>query len=791
MKDRLKLSLNRGWLFHLGDCADALSEVRTEVGWHTTDLPHDWQIGQPFDQDMAGGGAQGFRPRAQVGWYRHEFLVPAEWENRVVRIIFDGIGRNGTCFINGQMVGMRPYGYVEHEYDLTKLLRYGQCNQLAVRVDNTESGHDRWYSGAGIYRNVWLLITNPTHVVNNGVRVTTPEISSDMATVVTSIRVASAAERHCRVRVEILSADEEQLSVDQSTVVEDGTSGYGIAILRFGIPNPHLWCVDSPTMYTARVTVHCEDHDCDQIDVPFGIRSAVFDKEKGFLLNGSRLKLKGVNLHHDGGCVGAAVPIKVWKRRLQIFKSMGCNAIRTSHNPPAPEFLDLCDTMGFLVVDEALDKWRWEGGYYYRLFDEWAQRDIISMIQRDFNHPSVILWSVGNEIEDQGSDRMVETLEMLCQTARREDSSRPVSCALNTHCVPPYDEEAPLQAKVSRTLLMAGKMDVLMTNYHELWYKDYHEAGLDKPLIGSEVFPYYRSMGPRFESMQAQPPWLDAAALDWVAGGFIWAGIDYFGESIAHPAKGWAACLLDTAGFRKPRSWHVESLWKEEPVLKLAIMDSRDRWDVEPTYWSFPRMVRHWNFEDRGAEMMTVAAMSNCDTVRLYLNKRLYGEAAPLAYQDRIVKWPVPFRAGELRVEGIREGKVVAHDTLHTAGRPTCVIVAADCRTLSADGQDIAHLEVSLEDDAGNPVMTGSQLLTFHTEGPLRILGVDNGDMLSDESCIGNTRRLFRGHCLAIVQAAHQRGRGVVTVHMEGLPEVQIELLVGDVIADSAKASQT
>lgn len=785
---RKALTIDDGWRFNLGDIAGAENQEFDDSKWRILDLPHDWQIEQTFDPLMQSGSSQGYMPRWQVGLYRLHLNIPQHWDGKIVRICFEGVQRCASCWINGHLLGMRPYGYSSYFYDLTPYLDYGKDNVIAVKVDNTDPVACRWFSGAGIYRHVRLMVTHKLHFSPWGLHVTVPYAEMKRAKVLIEAKIVNSEKQSHKGTAEFTIQDSMGRTVTNiKAEFKAEAAGETVIQAEAFIEGPRLWDVSRPELYIVQARIFSNSEEIDFVEERFGIRSFEFDGETGFKLNGRSLKLKGVNLHIDCGCLGTAAPsAAVWERRLRGLKEIGCNAIRTSHNPPSPEFLDLCDEMGFLVIDEAFDKWHWESGYYYKYFETWWERDLDAMLDRDYNHPSIILWSVGNEVnfmEDPTEQLTLKTLEMLVNHVHIKDATRPVSCALTAYGAPGGLSEFTREQMVDRTMDYLEKVDVAMLNYHEEWYDDYRRRGLKKAVIGSEILTYYRSAGETAEKYIARPAWLDVEEHPWVAGGFIWAGIDYLGEARPYPSKGWASCLMDTCGNLKPRGYHTKALWKSraEPFIHISVMDETMRQDREPTLWSFPKLSNHWNYAGREGEMMRVAVFSNLEMIRLYLNDKYYGEICPAETADRIAMFFLPYYPGAVRAVGYADGKPVLSGELQTTGVPAGIEVDLDKDELLADGHDVIHAVVTLKDEQGNTVYDAEPVVSFLITGPAFIAGVDNGDLSSDEPYKDCKRKIFRGRCMAVIQSGHTTGTARVIIKAGSLPAVSrsIEIKTG------------
>jgi beta-galactosidase len=786
---RLRDSFDFDWKFIHGDPSGAQAPVFDDSSWRGLDLPHDWSIEGPVAENEPSGGAGGYFPTG-MGWYRKRFELPEFCRDRRILIEFDGIYQNSEVWINGTYLGRRPYGYVPFFYDLTPYLSFNRENVLAVKVDNSRQPSCRWYSGSGIYRHTWLLATHPLHVGYWGTFVTFPRVSKDAATVRIETRVEnSGADRAACTLVSSIVDREGNTVRSEEAVQEIGAQQEYVFVQQMEVNNPNLWSVENPYLYTVRSAVRLSGDVVDEYDTPMGIREAVFDADRGFLLNGKQVKLNGVCLHHDAGCVGAAVPDAVWERRLRILREMGCNAIRTSHNPYSAEFMDLCDRVGFLVMDEAFDEWKvgkgqTRGNGYSRYFDEWYERDVKNQIYRDRNHPSVVLWSAGNEVPDQSHPQGAETLRKLLDIFHREDPTRPVTVG----CDQIMSE--PLANRVRPEFL--ALLDVVGYNYVDRWrdrkekyYSDDHEAFPDRRVIGTEsgsmggtrgdysgLFPSDSTRGffgySPGRSIDVEQLWKFVRIYDYVSGDFMWTGIDYLGEAF-WPSKGAAGGVIDSCGFRKDGYYFYQSQWTDKPVLHL-----------------FP----HWNWKGKEGRFVPVTCFTNCDTVELFLNGRSIGTKgyafprpgmeerwgnmpararALRTTADLHLSWDVPYEPGTLKAVGTKDGEAVATLEISTTGDPAAIQLEVDRESIQADRRDVAHFTVKIVDSGGTVVPLADNEVTFELEGAGKLIGVDSGDMRSHEDYASNRRKAFYGLCLAIVQATADPGEIRLTAASAGL----------------------
>lgn len=780
---RAMLAFDRAWRFHLGDAAAAQDPTFSDSGWRTLDVPHDWSIEGEFSDSNPAGASGGALPGG-VGWYRKTFSVAARDSGRLVFVEFDGVYRNSQVWINGQYLGKRPYGYSSFTYELTPHLHYGRAgNVIAVRVDNSQQPNSRWYSGSGIYRHVRLVTTNPVHVDLWGTYVTTPEVTPATArvTIRTTVRNESRADQPITLRTVLYDAAGRAVATASAAASVPRDSGSEIA-QDLIISKPILWSVERPYLYRAVSRVVCRGRPCDDYTTPFGVRSFTFDPERGFILNGTPVKIRGVCLHHDLGALGAAVNTRAIERQLQIMKEMGVNALRTSHNPPAPELLDLTDRLGIIVLDEAFDMWKKEKTKYdYHLdWDAWHVRDLSDLVRRDRNHPSVFMWSIGNEVMEQwtdGDSTAAPIARELAGIVRRLDPTRPITSANNN-------------GSSANPVLQSGALDLLGHNYHhEAWAKFPEQFPGGKFIIteamsalnsrgvyeqpsdsvASYETPYVKDHGPlpnkdyrlsSYDDRKAFWGSLHEESLrlferyPFLSGIFIWQGIDYLGEPTPYewPARSSYFGVVDLAGFPKDPYYLYQSAWTSRPMLHV-----------------FP----HWNWT--AGQTIDVWAYSNADEVELFLNGASLGVKRKPEKVSHLM-WRVTYTPGTLRAVARTGGRVVATEEVKTAGVPARVALAPDRTTIHADGSDLSFVTVTVLDSAGVEVPTAEPLIRFGVEGDARIEGVDNGDQVSHESFKTDHVRLFEGKALVIIRAGRAPGTVTLTARADGLAPATLRL---------------
>jgi beta-galactosidase len=791
---RIRESFDFGWKFQKGDFSEAQKTEFSDSNWKSVDLPHDWSIEGPFTESEPSGVSGGYLPTG-IGWYRKRFQLPGSFQDKQITIEFDGVYQNSDVWINGRHLGKRPYGYVPFFYDLTPHLFFGRENVLAVKVDNSRQTNCRWYSGSGIYRHTWLLSTNSVYVAHWGTFVTSPQVSKDAATLQVKTRVRNDTNGSARCTLETILFDSDGKIVQRVAEIQDiAFDAEREFVQQLTVENPRLWSLETPHLYKIRSAVRKQDQVIDEYETTIGIRKAVFDADKGFLLNDERIKLNGVCLHHDGGCVGAAVPEHIWERRLEILKEMGCNAIRTSHNPFASEFLDLCDRMGFLVMNEAFDEWKVPKGQigpngYSNYFDEWYERDVRNFVHRDRNHPSVVLWSAGNEVGDQGAPNGAETLGKLLKVFHTEDPTRPVTVGCDHISSEPASDAA-------RPEFLA-LLDVVGYNYVDRW-RDRREKYYS---IDRHLFPQRRFIGTESESVggirgdyrdlfseEALPEfvrlqrgrnidveqlWRFVATHDYVAGDFMWTGIDHLGEA-RWPMKGSSTGVIDTCGFKKDGFYFYQSQWTNKPVLHI-----------------FP----HWNWKGKEGRIIPVTCFTNCDTVELFVNSRSFGvkgfafprlgmegqygnyparAKVTRTTADLHLTWDVPYEAGALKAVGVKDGKTVSTVEVVTTGEPAAIGLSADREFILAGKRDVAHFTVQILDSKGRIVPIADNEVTFKVEGEGLFLGVDNGNPESHEDYKSNRRKAFHGLYLATIQSTSKPGQVRVTASSPALESASV-----------------
>jgi len=806
-----KQDFTANWKFSLTTAnLEAEQPAFDDAAWRSLNLPHDWSVESDFSNQNPASPGGGALPGG-LGWYRKSFSLDKSYEGKRIYIDFDGVYCRSEVWINGVSVGKRPFGYISFRYDLTQHLKFGEQNVIAVKVDNSKQPNSRWYSGSGIYRNVWLTVTNPVHVDLWGTHVTTSEVSEKSASVNVETTVKNASKSQVKVLVKqvLLSPKNKKAAQNTSEITIKPEQSEKIK-LDMIVQQPARWSIEQPNLYTLVTTLYVAGKEVDSYTTNVGLRSFDFDVHKGFFLNGKNVKINGVCNHHDLGALGAAINTRALERQLQILKEMGCNGIRTSHNPPAPELLDLCDRMGFIVQAEAFDMWKKRKTTYdYSLeFAEWHERDLTDFIVRDRNHPSIFSWSIGNEVAEQWENNETENMDLqqanillnapkevskedlksgkvnlnalltkhLVDIVKKSDTTRPVSAAANG-----TDDNNPL--------FVSGALDMIGFNYHENEFADITKRHPTKPFLVSESVSSVQTRGfylmpsdsayiwPKHWSIPFTNPLQKCSAYDnnhapwgsthettWkivkkynhITGQYIWTGFDYLGEPTPYwwPSRSSYFGIIDLAGFPKDVYYMYQSEWTTKDMLYI-----------------FP----HWNWE-AGKTIDVWAYYNNADEVELYLNGKSLGKKSKKG-DDLHVAWRIKYEAGTLKAVSRRDGKDLLTRTIQTAGEPVSIRMTADRSKIAADGRDLSFVTVELVDKSGIAHPLADKLVKFSIEGNGFIAGTDNGSQYDPNSLKKTERHLFFGKCLAIVQSNNKAGKMILKAEVEGLPEQKIEII--------------
>ena len=758
-------NFDTSWRFLKGDIKDGEKLNFDDASWRMLDVPHDWSIEGPFDAQSPAGGAGAFLPGG-VGWYRKHFTLPADALGRRVFIEFDGIMANSDVWINGTLLGHRPCGYVSFRYELTEHLSFGadKPNLLAVRADNAQQPASRWYAGAGIYRHVRLLIANPVHLEYHGVVVSTSQVADDRATVRVKTTVVNQSDAPHTVSVLVGLIDpagKSVLPVDRALSVTIAPGKSAEFSSDHPVPQPSRWDIEHPALYRAVTTVSSDNVKVDEETTPFGIREFHFAADTGFWLNGRNLKLKGVCLHQDGGAFGVAVPLGVWERRFEQLKMTGVNAIRTAHNPVAPEFLDLCDRMGLLVMDEMFDCWTvGKNPYDYHLFfDEWSLRDTRDTVRRDRNHPSIILYSAGNEIRDTPQPELAKRiLGSLLEAFHAEDPSRPVTQALFRP-----------NSSHDYTDGLADMLDVVGQNYRESEILNAHRDEPTRKIVGTENAHNLSS----WLALRDNPPY---------AGQFLWSGIDYLGEAKHWPEISRSTGLFDRAGTWYPSAFQRQSWWSDKPMVYIARRTgASEAASVDPGYEKLPPprqparvLFSDWTPVSLDPHLEEVEVYSNAAQVELTLNGKSLGIREHPA-DDSPFCWKVSFEPGVLLATARNREQTVATHELRTAEKAARIVLNTDCRgALHASWDDVCFVRAEVVDAHGVRVPSAHDLISFKVSGPGIITAVDNGDNATAEAFHTSERHAYEGQCVAVLKAAAPSGDITLEANAAGLAGASI-----------------
>jgi beta-galactosidase len=730
---RIETLFYSGWTFYNGDNAAVKDDVAPEGGRPVT-VPHDWQIEKPADAKFEG--SQGFFERSGVGWYRKEFELTEVNPEKSYQIHFDRAFDRTEVYVNGQAAGRYMYGYMSFHFDITDLLRAGK-NVLAVRVDNSKGWDSRWYSGAGITGDVKLIETGKTRIAEYGINIVS-SLNDDLseAEVTVSVDLEGADGTDC-----ILSGSLRNGAIKMNSEGKDK--------LVFHVRKPVLWSAEKPNLYDLELSLSVDGKTVDRRQCKVGIRKVEFRPKEGLFVNGEDTVLKGGCLHVDGGGIGAATSEWSWRRRLAGMKSLGFNAIRCSHNPYPPVFYQLCDEMGFYVIDEVWDKWNYpyvtEGNEWERIMHDW--------LARDRKHACIILWSVGNEVADQGSDAMISTLKKFSDYVKKYEPTRPVGLALIAwySFVPPSDENDKRESEIRAIGRILEHTDVLMTNYQEFRYDKVLATYPDTLIIGSETVQFFRGEGNMLKAYQDLNPWFDVANNKSVIGSFQWSAVAYLGEASGWPSRGWPGALIRTDESRTPISWLLQSYWVDKPFVKFAVMDNSLRSDKVNPMWSSPKMTTHWNYEQPSVQ--EYAVFSNCDEIEVKVNNTVYPRRKPSDYSSKYVRSYVMYEPGTVTVAGYRNGRKVAEDVVRTADAPAKLMVSADRTEIASDFYDLCYFRVTPLDKNGVVCETADNLVKFSVEGPGEIVAVDNGDLFANYHYQDSAVPCFRGGATVVVKA--------------------------------------
>jgi beta-galactosidase len=767
------------WKFSFGESSTANTVSFDDSSWRKLDLPHDWSIEGKSEKNNPSGGDGGFFP-AGMGWYRKTFSVPVQWKNQKVAIYFEGVYMNAEVFVNGKSVGMQPYGYTSFEYDLTPYLKFGKQNIIAVKVDNSQQKNCRWYSGSGIYRNVWLKVKNPIHIKNWGVAISTSKVNTTRAIVTATVPIKTMVKNE--------TASPQTISLSTIITDKNGKDVVGFytrvklqpneeqeVIQNIVIENPMFWSPEEPNIYVAKIKIKQGNVELDDVVKTFGIRTIEFSAEKGFLLNGKKTLLNGGCVHHDNGALGAAAYDRAEVRKVELLKKAGFNAVRTSHNPPSEAFLDACDRLGLMVIDEAFDGWREKKNTfdYASIFDKWWKHDVESMVLRDRNHPSIIMWSIGNEIIERTKPEAVETAKMLANAVRNIDATRPVTSAMTTW-TKDWEIFDPLMAA----------HDVAGYNYQLHHAESDHARVSSRIIVQTESYP-----------KDAFANWDLVQKHNYIIGDFVWTAMDYLGESgigrYVYPGEPagehWQGNLypwhgaycgdVDLTGWRKPISHYRSMLYNTNEKLYMAVREPNpESGAIKLTSWAVWPTWESWTWPGHEGKNIEVEVYSKYPKVRLYLNDKLIGEKETSQQQEFKATFAIPYVAGELKGVGLENDKEVETTILKTAKQTAKIKLSADRKEIAADGQDLSYVSVELTDVDGILDPNAANQLQFNISGAGVIVGVDNANLKDADLYVSNTRKAWKGKALVIIKSTRKSGTVNLEVSSPGLEKATLKL---------------
>jgi len=757
-----KQLFNSDWRFSLGDSSENSLPNFDDNNWRKLNLPHDWSIEGKSEKNNPSEGDGGFYPMGKA-WYRKTFSVPTEWKDQKITIYFEGVYMNSEVFINGKSVGVQPYGYTSFEYDLSPYLKFGQKNTIAVKVDNSQQKNCRWYSGSGIYRNVWLMVRNPVYVKNWGIAITTLEVKNNKATVQvkTIVKNETAVLQNLLLTTAIKNAKDKN-TADSTSKIELQPNEEKEIVQTIVVENPKLWSVELPNLYQVKSIIKKEAKVIDAVTTDFGIRIIDFSAEKGFLLNGKKIVLNGGCMHHDNGALGAAAYDRAEERKVELLKAAGFNAVRTSHNPPSESFLKACDRLGMLVIDEAFDGWKEKKNTfdYASIFDAQWKHDIESMVLRDRNHPSIIMWSIGNEIIERTKPEAVETAKMLANAVRNIDSTRPVTSAMTTWNQG-WEIFDPLMAV----------HDVAGYNYQLHHAESDHERVPSRIIVQTESYP-----------KDAFVNWNLVQKHNYILGDFVWTAMDYLGESgigrYVYPGEPegehWTANFypwhgaycgdIDLTGWRKPISHYRSMLYNDSEKIYMAVREPNpESGAIKLTSWAVWPTWESWTRPNHEGKNIEIEVYSKYKKVRLYLNGKVLGEKETGVEQEFKATFVIPYEGGELKAVGLKNDKEAESVLLKTAGKPANIKLTADRKIISADNQDLVYVSVEITDEKGVLNPNAQNQLTFKVSGAGTIAGVDNADLKDTDLYVADSRKAWHGRALVIIKST---GEGVINLEV-------------------------
>jgi beta-galactosidase len=768
------LNFDDDWKFKLGDYPDAAQVNLNDSSWRTLDLPHDWSIEGKFDAKNPMGNDGGYLP-AGIGWYRKSFNISVDQINKKHSIYFEGVYMNAEVFINDTSLGIRPYGFSSFYYDISSYIKAGK-NSIAVRVDNSQQKNCRWYSGSGIYRHVWLIATNSTHIEQWGVAVTTPEVDGKQAKVSVKVNVLNEDKlpQNVTLSISIFDKKNKKMGASQSSLAINA-KGSKETIHDVVIKSPNLWSPEHPNIYRAEIKIVQNNVVIDTYAVPFGIKKVEYSAEKGFVLNGKHIHINGGCVHHDNGPLGAAAYDRAEVKKVELLKGAGFNAVRTSHNPPSEAFLHACDSIGLMVIDETFDGWREEKNTYdYSIyFDKWWKKDTEAMVLRDRNHPSIIIWSIGNEIIERKTLEAVQTAHKLATLVRKLDPSRPVTSALAS-----WDKDWEIFDP------LFAMHDIGGYNYMIHQAESDHERVPTRVMLQTESYP-----------RDAFKNWVAVNDKPYIIGDFVWTAMDYLGESgigryyyegdvkgehwerDLYPWHGAYCGDVDFIGWRKPISYYREMLYSDKKTLYMAVKEPNKYYgEIIETLWSVWPTWESWNWPGHEGKDIEVEVYSNYPAVRLYRDGKLVAQKATIRAEEFKAVFKLPYQPGELKAVAVLNGKEIAPQILKTAGEIALIKLNADRTILKADGQDLSYVRIDLTDTKGIRQPNSEDRLIFEIEGAGTIVGVANANLKDTDSYVSTERNAWKGQALVIIKSKKEKGTIQLKVTSGKLPQATLKL---------------
>lgn len=760
-----------GWKFHRGNVINAEQTNFNDNNWRQVNLPHDWSIedlpgtNSPFNPDVVNGVGVGFTTGG-TGWYRKEFIIPSSQKSKKIIIQFDGVYMNEDVWINGKHLGNHPYGYTSFYYDISNKIKWGEKNFIAVRVKN-EGANSRWYAGSGINRHVWLIETELIHVAHWETFITTSEVSTSSAkiNIETKVQNETGASSTITLINKIVNAKGTEVARTTSKQNIAANSDY-IFNDSTVIKSPALWSTENPNLYKVISEVYADQKLSGSVETKFGIRKILFDVTNGFMLNDKPVKLKGACFHIDNGPLGARSFDRAEIRRVELLKASGFNAIRCSHNPPATAFLNACDSLGMLVIDEAFDMWNEPKNEqdYHLYFKEWWQKDLQSMLLRDRNHPSIIMWSIGNEVAGMDKKAVADTAKLLADYVHSIDNTRPVTAAVNSVS--------------EKKDAFFSALDICGYNYAVDKYESDHQRKPLRIMFATESFP-----------LQAFNYWMGVTDNPWVIGDFVWTGFDYIGES----SIGWLGYMpdkkyypwnlaycgdIDICGWKRPQSFYRDALWKENQ-LSIFVKPPKPSFPLNPkkeawSLWNWYDVVASWNWNGYEDSTLEINIYSSCAEVELFLNGKSLGKKATNRSTKFMAIYNIPYTAGELKAVGYNNGKIVNTSVLKTANKPTQIKLSADRNTINADNEDLSYVTVELLDDKGVRNPKAENEIHFTIEGEGTIAGVGNANPISLESYQLPQRKAWQGRCMVVIKSTHKAGKIILKANGDNLKTAEM-----------------